>query len=55
MKLTYIANIRIPTEKAHGIQIMEMCEAFGNHNLETELIIPWRFNRIKQDFLIIME
>jgi len=50
MKLIYIANIRIPTEKAHGIQIMEMCEAFGNHNLETELIIPWRFNRIKQDF-----
>jgi len=27
MKLIYIANARIPTEKAHGIQIMKMCEA----------------------------
>jgi len=23
MKLIYIANVRIPTEKAHGIQIMK--------------------------------
>ena len=28
-KLIYIANARIPTEKAHGIQIMKMCESFG--------------------------
>ena len=29
MKLFYFANSRIPTEKAHGIQIMNMCEAFA--------------------------
>jgi GxxExxY protein len=33
MKLIYIANARIPTEKAHGIQIMKMCEAFAKYGL----------------------
>ena len=28
-KLLYLANIRLPTEKAHGLQIMQNCEAFA--------------------------
>jgi glycosyltransferase involved in cell wall biosynthesis len=49
MKLTYIANARIPTEKAHGIQIMKMCEAFVCAEVNVELIVPMRLNPIKQD------
>lgn len=49
MKLYYIANARIPTEKAHGIQIVKMCEAFANHGVEVTLLVPRRFNRIKSD------
>jgi glycosyltransferase involved in cell wall biosynthesis len=49
MKILYIANVRLPTEKAHGIQIMNMCEAFGRQGADVNLIIPWRFNRIKDD------
>ena len=49
MKLFYIANARIPTEKAHGLQIMKMCEAFARSGLEVELIIPNRKNPIKKD------
>ncbi|MEX0651990.1 MAG: glycosyltransferase family 4 protein [Candidatus Paceibacterota bacterium] len=49
MKILYLANIRIPTEKAHGIQIMKMCEAFGDHGIEVELVVPWRFNHLKED------
>ena len=45
MKITYIANARIPTEKAHGIQIMKMCEAFAKNDVEVELIVAQRFNR----------
>lgn len=30
MKLIYIANARMPTEKAHGLQIMQMLSAFSN-------------------------
>jgi glycosyltransferase involved in cell wall biosynthesis len=59
MKLIYIANARVPTEKAHGIQIMKMCEAFASFNLKTrnanlknievELVVPRRSNPIKVD------
>src|SRR3989344_5357604 len=49
MKILYIANARIPTEKAHGIQIMKMCEAFGNEKALVELVLPRRFNWINED------
>lgn len=49
MKLVYIANARIPTEKAHGLQIMKMCESFAKKGLEVELIVPSRWNKIKED------
>ena len=49
MKILYIANARIPTEKAHGIQIMKMCEAFGNEKALVELVLPRRFNWINKD------
>jgi glycosyltransferase involved in cell wall biosynthesis len=48
-KLIYIANIRLPTEKAHGIQIMEMCNAFARSGTEVELVVPRRLNPIKGD------
>lgn len=40
--LTYIANVRLPTEKAHGIQIIKMCEAFANQGINVTLIAPQR-------------
>ena len=67
MRIFYIANARIPTEKAHGIQIAQMLKAFANFQfpisnfqtnskfkisnskIEVELIIPRRFNKIKED------
>ncbi|KKS13666.1 MAG: Glycosyl transferase group 1 [Candidatus Magasanikbacteria bacterium GW2011_GWA2_41_55] len=49
MKLVYLANVRLPTEKAHGLQIMEMCRAFNQNGLEVELVVPWRLNYIKND------
>lgn len=63
MKICYIANIRIPTEKAHGIQIMKMCEAFASLGHEVTLIVskrkggikenPYEFYSIKNNFKII--
>ncbi|TSC93687.1 MAG: group 1 glycosyl transferase [Candidatus Berkelbacteria bacterium Licking1014_85] len=49
MKFFYIANVRLPTEKAHGLQIMKMCESFARQGAEVELVVPWRFNPIKED------
>jgi len=42
MKLVYIVNARLPTEKAHGYQICKMCEAFALKNIETILLHPFR-------------
>src|SRR4030042_1972794 len=36
MKLIYITNARIPTEKAHGLQIMKMCEAFAAFKIKNQ-------------------
>ncbi len=49
MKIIYIVNIRLPTEKAHGVQIMEMCSAFVASGVEVELVIPRRKNSIDED------
>ena len=42
MRLLYLSNARIPTEKAHGLQIAKMCEAFSACGVETVLIHPQR-------------
>ena len=42
MRLLYIARARIPTEKAHGLQIVKMCEAFAKIGIDVELVIPFR-------------
>lgn len=48
-KILYIANIRLPTEKAHGVQIMEMCHAFAQDGNAVELIVPRRKNHIVEE------
>lgn len=41
-RLIYIANARLPTEKAHGFQICKMCEAFAQIGVEVQLWHPHR-------------
>lgn len=48
MKIIYIANVRMPTERAHGGQIMKMCEAWGKEH-QVILYYPFRINYIKKD------
>ncbi len=49
MKIYYITNAKIPTEKAHGLQIAKTCEALGMLGVEVELIVPSRDNLIEKD------
>ena len=49
MKLIYIANLRLPTEKAYGIQIAKMCEAFASEGLDVTLVYPFRKNQADGD------
>ncbi|MEK7063140.1 MAG: glycosyltransferase [Patescibacteria group bacterium] len=46
MKLLYLAYSRLPTEKAHGLQIMKTCEALAVGGAEVELVVPVRRNSI---------
>jgi glycosyltransferase involved in cell wall biosynthesis len=41
-RLLYLANIRIPSEKAHVLQIFKNCEAFSRLGLSVELWYPRR-------------
>ena len=42
--LIYVANNRLPTEKAHGLQIVQMCEAFAQAGYTVTLVAPRRIN-----------
>jgi glycosyltransferase involved in cell wall biosynthesis len=48
LSIIYIDNMRLPTEKAHGIQIMKMCEAFAQAGIKTALAVP-SFNKSSDD------
>jgi len=48
MKISYIANVRMPTEKAHGHQIVKMCELFASNGSTVELVLPDRVNQLNQ-------
>ena len=41
-RIVYLANARLPTEKAHGYQICKMCEAFVQNGVEVVLMHPER-------------
>jgi glycosyltransferase involved in cell wall biosynthesis len=41
-KIYYVANARMPSEKAHGIQIAKMCEAFIEAGADITLVVPNR-------------
>lgn len=49
MKIIYIANIRFPTERAHGAQIAKTCEAFVHAGNEVALWVPRRHTSIAED------
>lgn len=47
-RLLYLAFVRLPTEKAHGLQIVKTCEALARSGIEVTLIIPSRTTAIKE-------
>jgi glycosyltransferase involved in cell wall biosynthesis len=49
MKIRYVVNARIPTPRAHGLQVMKTCEALARAGVEVELVVPRRKNAITAD------
>lgn len=48
MKIFYIVNARIPTEKVHGYQISKICEQLAALGAQVELWVPTRKNEIRK-------
>ncbi len=48
MKITYVAYARMPTEKAHGIQIASMCSALVKAGNEVRLLVPEWPNHLRE-------
>lgn len=48
-RLLYLATVRLPTERAHGLQIMKTCEAFASHGVSVELVVPGRSSALGDD------
>lgn len=51
MKISYIAAIRFPNERAHGIAIAMMCQALVKQKVDLELVVPnrrqpWQLSRL---------
>ena len=44
MKMLYILNQRMPTQKAYGFQAAKMCESFSDVGINLELVVPYRVN-----------
>lgn len=42
MKIIFLANIRLPTSRAHGYAIMKMCSEFSRQGTEVKLVVPDR-------------
>ena len=49
MKISYLAFIRLPNEKAHGIQIVKVCEALAVAGAIVTLILPGRKTHLTED------
>ena len=49
MRLLYVANVRMPTERAHGVQIVKTCAALTKIGMNIELLVPRRATPIESD------
>jgi glycosyltransferase involved in cell wall biosynthesis len=49
MKILYMTNARMPTEKAHGLQIMKTCESLAEKGVTVELVCPTRKNYLSEN------
>ena len=41
MKLLYIADFKLPTNRAYAIHVFKMLDAFCDHNISSKLLIPY--------------
>jgi len=50
MKIAYCTNVRLPSERAHGHQIAQVCDALVRLGNDVTIFAPYRRNPVKVDF-----
>ena len=50
MRIAYITNVRLPSERAHGHQVARVCDALVKLGHEVTIFAPFRRNVVKEDF-----
>lgn len=50
MKIAYCTNVRLPSERAHGHQIAQVCDALANLGHTVTIFCPYRDNIISEDY-----
>ena len=43
IKIVYFSDARIPSEMAHSVAIINLCNAFNQLGVDINLVKPWRF------------
>ncbi len=49
LTVVYVADTRLPTEKAHGLALMKLCEAFARAGTRVEVVAPRLLRLSKKD------
>ncbi|MDA8597041.1 glycosyltransferase family 4 protein [Candidatus Pacebacteria bacterium] len=47
-KITYLAHLRFPSERAHAAQVAHMCSAFAQNEAAVTLLVPWRQSQVPE-------
>lgn len=50
MRIAYCTNVRLPSERAHGHQIAQVCDALVHLGHSVQLFAPYRDNVVSEDY-----
>ena len=50
VRIAYVTNVRLPSERAHGHQIAQVCDALSLLGHSVEIFAPFRKNIVREDF-----
>lgn len=50
MRIAYCTNVRLPSERAHGHQVAQVCDALSKLHHQVTIFAPFRKNIVTQDF-----
>lgn len=50
MRIAYCTNVRLPSERAHGHQVAQVCDALAHLGHDVTVLAPFRKNIVTDDF-----